>query len=382
MTGRVEQDHEARREGLASGVVQSLKDHVDERLRSPFGGAFVLSWLVVNWKGVAVMLLSDLPVEERIKQATTDYVDWYSGLLLPVGLALTFTFGFYVVSSVFVFLVEAYELAKCRIQRWYDDKTWVPPERYVALKVRLNGQIRYLQDLAADNIDAVENERIKTTEATDRLLKVQTELAQLSGELARAAEEKNEVLGELQKERKQRTSQARQADVLLKEKEVRERLTSELLNDVKEVQALLGSAKVNGHLDSLVFSLRDKLQAMVGGIESIPDGPLNEHSLAFYLKERFGLPVKTDLLRKLLEALEVSGLSKQVSTLSDVHEIINRAMPAMVAYRAERADLFTSSVDYFSKALGFVFPLFRSFHSYSKPTLNAFEFYREKVKEK
>jgi len=69
---------------LAVSVIQNLK----ERVSSPFSGAYLLSWVVVNYKPVIILFLSDKEIEARLDIMSESSYSIY----IMFGLPLAFSF--------------------------------------------------------------------------------------------------------------------------------------------------------------------------------------------------------------------------------------------------------------------------------------------------
>ncbi|GEM_PF-6082022 len=60
-----------------------ISDSVDERIKSPLLKPFYLSWLVINWKFLITLALSNNPISQRII-AADEYMSIWTGLYLPL----------------------------------------------------------------------------------------------------------------------------------------------------------------------------------------------------------------------------------------------------------------------------------------------------------
>lgn len=79
-------------------LTQLIKDLIDtskERLKTPISGAFLWSFIVFNWRPMAVLLFSKTTIEGRIKLINNDYwnLSWWSWLIVivPFLMALVYT---------------------------------------------------------------------------------------------------------------------------------------------------------------------------------------------------------------------------------------------------------------------------------------------------
>ena len=62
----------------------------EERLKNPFIGTFILSFIAFNWKPIVILLFSDKKIEEKIQIITRDYNDIENLLLYPLAVALIY----------------------------------------------------------------------------------------------------------------------------------------------------------------------------------------------------------------------------------------------------------------------------------------------------
>ncbi|WP_458038792.1 hypothetical protein [Pantoea ananatis] len=56
-----------------SEILQSLKKTSTERISNPFYGVLIITWLAFNWEAVAILLFSDLKMEERVRFINSAY---------------------------------------------------------------------------------------------------------------------------------------------------------------------------------------------------------------------------------------------------------------------------------------------------------------------
>lgn len=175
--------------GFWSSLEESIRAHVDERVRSPFAGAFVVAWFGVNWKAVLILLFSERTIEARIDDVAANHFTISSTVWMPVVLAVVIAIGFYFASAIFMSFAEMYSSVESYIQRKFDRITWVAPTAYIKFKQDQGERISKLQELASDNLRLVEEEREKTQSVSNDLIGVQKNLNKTSSELAAKNEE-------------------------------------------------------------------------------------------------------------------------------------------------------------------------------------------------
>ena len=179
-----------REAGFLAGIGESIRAHVDERLKSPFAGAVVLAFLVLHWDDILLLAFSSRSIEARIAIASENVVWWQSvgtSVLLAFGIAI----GFYLLSATFLVIVELYEWLKGRIERGFDAIRWVSPTDYMASKRRYGVQIRSLQDLASDNLAELDAEKERVQKAAQAVLQLQEQLGEARSLITNYAQEKS-----------------------------------------------------------------------------------------------------------------------------------------------------------------------------------------------
>jgi hypothetical protein len=378
-------DPSSRTEGFLAGIGASLRHHVDERLKSPFGGAFIVSWLAINWKLVLILLLSKKSIEERVIDATKNYVDWWNGLLLPILLAVAIALGFYLLSAFFLVIFEFYQLVQRTIKRRFDLVSWQSPKKYLDMKRALGEQIESLRSLATDNLEQVEVEKKRTSEVADKLLKAQEELGEATSTNARLAGEKSDLLGEIN-ELRSRLAIGQEGNNSLQEKMAialsdvarNREVVDTIRNEIEVVIEALRHTKAptDPSAWNRLLNLRNLAQPQSQQSDYRGSRVLSAFRLRVetYLRARFpDLPIDGELLDKLIRDIQQSGLKEEAQASQFTENVIDRTLSASLAYAQERPELFKSSVDYLSKGIGFLYPEFREVHGYSDQTRAAFQ---------
>ena len=72
---------------LITDLFNTIVETSKERIKNPFIGAFILAWIVMNWKGIFYFLFSDASVEERLLIVDLKYTSWSNGLWYPLSIA-------------------------------------------------------------------------------------------------------------------------------------------------------------------------------------------------------------------------------------------------------------------------------------------------------
>src|SRR5690606_17229831 len=81
-------------------VVEFLKDatqSVIDRLRFPLFNSFLISWFVLNWKPIFLVLFEDWPMHVKVEYVSIHHSNLLFTLILPLSVAT-----FYVVGTPFL----------------------------------------------------------------------------------------------------------------------------------------------------------------------------------------------------------------------------------------------------------------------------------------
>nr|WP_321235279.1 hypothetical protein [uncultured Psychroserpens sp.] len=70
--------------------IKTFFETSSERIKNPFTGAFMISWIIFNWRALLLICFSNLSIEERINQINLNYVSIYSNLIFPLLLAIIY----------------------------------------------------------------------------------------------------------------------------------------------------------------------------------------------------------------------------------------------------------------------------------------------------
>ncbi|MGY2799252.1 FtsZ-binding cell division protein ZapB [Ewingella americana] len=84
---------------------EPVKDAINHRVKSPFFGGFVISWLFLNWDKVLIICFSSTPIKERItsiKSIPSNSIIW------DYNVAHTHTFWFPLLASVLITILSPF----------------------------------------------------------------------------------------------------------------------------------------------------------------------------------------------------------------------------------------------------------------------------------
>lgn len=73
--------------------LQSLFKTSEDRVKHPFIGAFMTSWVIFNWKAIFYMVLSDIEISAKIEYVSQNFSDNEFLLYWPFGATLVYVFA-------------------------------------------------------------------------------------------------------------------------------------------------------------------------------------------------------------------------------------------------------------------------------------------------
>ena len=83
-------------------IIKNFLDTTNERIKNPFIGAFLISWIICNWKAISVFILSNYPIEAKIDIIQRNYSGLWNNLYLPIIIALIYI----IILPYFMWLIE------------------------------------------------------------------------------------------------------------------------------------------------------------------------------------------------------------------------------------------------------------------------------------
>ncbi|TXI45458.1 MAG: hypothetical protein E6Q50_16890 [Lysobacter sp.] len=198
-----------------SSLLGSIQAHLDERLKSPFVGAFVVSWVIHNWRELLLIFFSENSIEIKIKTVAPVVSDLSNLLWIPLAYAFLGIIGYYVVSLAFLLIFELYGLVRRAVERRFDAYRWVHPNIYLEFKRKSRIKVDELTELASDHIKKIEDLNQQKSHAEMQTLNLKKNLSEAQEQNAGLLLDKEnarnllERMAELQKESEEKIEEAR-----------------------------------------------------------------------------------------------------------------------------------------------------------------------------
>lgn len=92
-------------------LIESVISSLNERVSKPFAGAYILSWLIVNYKTILILTLSDEKIMDRLITLENESHSYFLMFGLPAVLA-----SFYIIISPFINLFFAEKVGKPHVK--------------------------------------------------------------------------------------------------------------------------------------------------------------------------------------------------------------------------------------------------------------------------
>jgi len=78
-------------------ILKSFFEASKERIKNPLIGTFAITWVLLNWKAVVILVFSGLTIEKRIDLIETSHTSLKYNLILPLAIAF-----FYVIALPYI----------------------------------------------------------------------------------------------------------------------------------------------------------------------------------------------------------------------------------------------------------------------------------------
>lgn len=127
---------------MSEGVVDSVKQVLEERLKNPLWGFIILAWVWFNWPNLAMLFMSDAPVKFRIDYILNQHYFYLHYIIAPV-----LSGGLLAIASPYAqwLLSKAHRWADDR----YRDNVYLSKARSFEDEVKLS-KLRVQSDRAVD----------------------------------------------------------------------------------------------------------------------------------------------------------------------------------------------------------------------------------------
>lgn len=86
--------------------LQTILKSTEDRIKNPFIGTFITSWIIFNWKPIIFIIFSDKDIEGKINYIKDNYSDIWSYLWLPLISAIFYIAILPYISFVFEYLTK------------------------------------------------------------------------------------------------------------------------------------------------------------------------------------------------------------------------------------------------------------------------------------
>lgn len=83
-------------------LLNTLKETTKERIKNPFIGTYIFSFIIVNWKPILFLFFSDLKIEEKITFIEVKYTSLSYNFIVPLVISLIYT----ILLPYFMLLIE------------------------------------------------------------------------------------------------------------------------------------------------------------------------------------------------------------------------------------------------------------------------------------
>lgn len=146
-------------------LANSFKAILYDRIVSPLSGAFIFSWLVVNWKLPLVILGSNSPVTERIDYIDKNLLNTNTLLYYPIFSTLFIVIIYLWLSNIAYLLWQYANSVKLKIRLKFEDSSPLTLKQSIELRKEIQRK-----DLDFNELLRGKSEKISELEELNKLL--------------------------------------------------------------------------------------------------------------------------------------------------------------------------------------------------------------------
>src|SRR5690606_26009206 len=84
----------------------SFFESAKDRLKNPMIGAFVIAWIAINWRFIAILFFSSKKIEDKISFIETNYFDLEHNLWIPLAFAVFYVLILPYIMAIFDWLSQ------------------------------------------------------------------------------------------------------------------------------------------------------------------------------------------------------------------------------------------------------------------------------------
>lgn len=145
---------------------KSIQSVLYERISSPFSGAFVLSWLVWNWKLIYYIITveSKIPFDTRVQFIQSNYIIWEVTLLYPVLSAAFFVIFYPFITTGAMYIWLKHKKWQNEIRDEIEKKQLLTFEQSTELRFQIRSQAEKFEKMLQEK-----DEEIKLLKEKEKL---------------------------------------------------------------------------------------------------------------------------------------------------------------------------------------------------------------------
>jgi hypothetical protein len=184
-------------EFMMKDTVNSIRATLYERAFSPLSGVFVITWSIVNWRILEILLFSKEDMLNKIDVVNHSYINTYDNFYIPVLFTILITIFYPVVGIVPYWVWERANYWKLAIKAHFESDSSLTLDQQQALREQVNSLVRrqyeYDEILTKASIRLSEYQGLldKSTntkptnapQSDDQLKKLQEEISVLRGSM-------------------------------------------------------------------------------------------------------------------------------------------------------------------------------------------------------
>ncbi|MFC2082194.1 hypothetical protein ACFLQT_00535 [Bacteroidota bacterium] len=190
---------------MQNNLKTSLKTVFYERISSPLTGAFVLSWLIWNWKLVYFLLFpeTDFSLHDRVDFVQVNFINFFNTLLYPFLLAVFLVCVYPLFTTGAIWVRSQYNIFQKDLKSKIENQQLIPLEQSMQLRAEINDQMKKYDALISSKerelADYKSRYEVQKNELALEKNKVTKDIAELRQELESRISKGNQALANYEK---------------------------------------------------------------------------------------------------------------------------------------------------------------------------------------
>ncbi len=177
---------------LVTDLSKEVAGFITTRFKNRLVLAFAVSWIVVNWRAILVLIYIDKPVVERINYLDDNYLNYVDGLVYPLFLSLFYYIAIPHLKNLFDKVLK--KSNEIRISNYYESLRQAKEKEEEIAEIEFRTQqARDGSKKINENLEEIQRLNKQIDEGKEREVKLQESIDAVSKKFIEISEERTEL---------------------------------------------------------------------------------------------------------------------------------------------------------------------------------------------